>query len=139
MSHPATPRRRVYKVLMNPAGYDPLTADPFDEEGIEEVLCPVVHADQMVGEREAMKRGVTLDQAQNVTSVIVWCAMRRRGFFSGTYEEFRDLSCVDIQNAPRPGEDPEGEEVPPTEEPSGSASTSPEPSPASGSTGLTPN
>lgn len=127
MSHPNTPRRRVYSVTLNPLGYDPLNGDPFDEEGIEEVVVPVVHADQMVGEREAMKRGVTLDEAQNVTSVIVWCAMKRRGLFTGTYESFRDERCLDIANAARPGTDhqaeaeaEEGEEVPPTEGPSGS-------------------
>lgn len=140
-SHPSAPRRRVYLVIMNPAGYDPLTADPFDEAGIEEVIVPVLHADQMVGEREAMKLGITLDQPQNVTSVIVYCAMKRRGLYPGTYPEFRDLGCVDIKDAPRPAGavDTEADVIPPTEVSPESVSTSPGTSLASGSTGSTPS
>lgn len=135
---PNAPRRRVYAVHVNPPGYDAATADPFDVEGVTTHLVPVIHADQMVGEREAMKKGLTLDLPQNVTSVIVWSAMRRRGLYTDTYETFRDRDCVGIENAVRPGEDPEGDAVPPTSEPSGSASTSPATSPDSSPTGSTP-
>lgn len=133
--HPDAPRRKVYRVNLNPEGYDPATADPFDEEGITSVVVPVIHADQMVGEREAAKMSLTLDLPQNVTSVIVWCALRRRSLYTGTYHDFRDRDCVSIENASRPS--PEGEVVPPTEGSSGSASTSPGTSPASESTGST--
>lgn len=120
---PNAPRRLVYSVALNPDGYDPATADPFDVEGVTTHLVPVIHADQMVGERTAMAKGITLDLGQNVTSVIVWSAMRRRGLYAGTYEEFRDRDCLSIDNARRPDADPAGDPVPPTSEPSGSESS----------------
>lgn len=125
--------RRVYDVHLNPEGYDPATADPFDVEGVTTHRITVIHADQMVGEREALRRGVTFDQAQNMTSVIVWCALRRLGLYKGKYESFRDVDLLDIGNPDRSQE--QEVEVPPTEEPSGSASNSHEPSPASESIG----
>lgn len=138
--------RRVYDVALNPEDFDPETSDPFDTSGVEVHRVVVIHADQMFGEREALKRGITLDQNQNMTSVIVWCSLKRSGTFTGTYEEFRDRRLLDIANATRPGEgqevDPETggvvEPVHPTEEPSGSNSSSPASSPAS-STGPSPS
>lgn len=138
--------RRVYDVHLNPEGYDPATAaDPFDVSGVVTHRVVVIHADQMVGEREGLRRGITLEQAQNITSVIVWCALRRLRVYADTYEAFRDRALLDITNPDRPEEgqtrDSSGnveEEVPPTGEPSPSASGSHTTTPDSSPTGLTP-
>lgn len=140
--------RRVYDVALNPESFDPLTSDPFDETGVTVHRVTVIHADQMLGEREAMRRGITTEQPQNMTSVIVWCAMRRAGLFTGTYEEFRDARLLDIGNPDRPGEGQEVtaagsvvEDVPPTVGRSDSASSWPgsSPVPLSGSTPTSTN
>lgn len=138
-------KRRVYDVALNPESFDPETSDPFDTSGVEVHRVVVIHADQMFGEREAMKRGITTDAAQNMTSVIVWCALRRSAKFDGTYEDFRDRRLLDILNPERPDEGQEREHdgsvvetVPPTTEPYGSASSSPVVTTGPESTGSTP-
>lgn len=127
--------RRVYDVHLNPAGYDPTTADPFDVAGVTTRRVVVTHADQMRGELEAGKRGLSADQPQNLTSVIVWCALVRTGAYTGKYDQFRNLDCAGMESP-----DPETEAanvVPPTTEPSSYGSDSPITSPAT-PTGQTP-
>lgn len=115
----STITRRVYDVFLNPDSLD-LTADPFNTEGVTCQRVVVTHADQLRGELEGAQRGITLDQPQNITSVIVWCALVRNKLYNRKYESFRDADCADIKSpeAPEVSESP----VPPTVEPSRSDS-----------------
>ena len=125
--------RRVYDVYLNP---DEPSTDPFSTEGVTCHRVVVTHADQLRGELEGAKRGVSLDAGQNITSVIVWCALVRSKLYDRKYESFRDADCADIKS-PRPPE-VAVEPVPPTVEPSPFGSSSPTLSPDSSPIGSTP-
>lgn len=116
-------KRKVYDVHLNPDGYDPATADPFDVSDITTHRVVVTHADQMRGELEAGKRGIPDSAGQNLTSVILWCALTRTGVYAGKYDQFRNADCAGMEYVD-PDESGEPAEVPPTAEPSGSASSS---------------
>lgn len=133
----STITRKVYDVFINPDDLD-LASDPFSTEGVVCHRVTVTHADQLKGELEAAKRGIDSRLGTTITSVILWSALVRLGLYDRKYESFRDADCADLQSVTPPGEAPEGVPVPPTEEPSGSASPSPTTSPDSSPTGSTP-
>ena len=97
-----TIRRKVYDVHLNPPTYDP-AVDPFDTTGITTHRVVVTHGDQLRGELEAGKRGLTLDAGQNVTSLILWLALKRTGVYTGRYEQFEgEVAALESVDPPAP-------------------------------------
>lgn len=127
--------RLVYDVHLNPDDYDP-KADPFNTDGVVVHRVVVTHADQLRGEMESARRGITDARlGQAMTSIILWVALVRLGLYERTYESFRDADCALMESVRAPQEDVV---VPPTVEPQGSESASPIPSPDSSPIGSTP-
>lgn len=77
-------------------------------------------ADMMVGEETAARNGMANMEVHRIGTTVCWvhAASRRLGIFTGEFQQFRAL----LAHIEEHGEAPE---VPPTEEPSGSDSSSP--------------
>ncbi len=100
------------------------TGPPTD---VAEVETEVTFADQLRGEKEAFKQGVSLDLPLNMTVVMCWCALVREGKYTKDFQTFK-AAVRDIQK--HKGEEVE---VDPTQPAASTEPSSPSPtgSPAS--------
>lgn len=112
-------KRQTFTVyLNNPDGPDPI-----------ELVTVVTFADQLRGEKEAYKQGISQELALATTTVMVWCALVREGQYAADFQTFK-ADVLDLEK--HRGADTD---VDPTRlDPSGPPSLSPTGSPGSLST-----
>lgn len=96
-----------------------------DDPTLVEHRLEITPGDQFRAELEAAKHGLEVKRSpiQVTAGVWSWCALVRLGLYSEGYQKYvnRDLYAFELER--------EAIDVPPTQEPSGSASPSPTSSP----------
>lgn len=94
--NPHTPpklHRRSYWVWMNtPATEDQPAAIA------EAVAVEVTYADQLRGELEAAKHGISMAvQPMAIATIWVWCAMVRQGLYADLFMQFKSTDLAELQ------------------------------------------
>lgn len=105
--------------------------DPLNVSHIE-LDTEVIFADQLRGELEARKHGISLDLQLHSTTVMIWCALVREGKYEKDFQTFKTGDLLDFQKHEATDVDPTQPGAP-TGSPSSSPTTSP-PSPTPGGT-----
>lgn len=82
--------RRVFAVFVLES------PDEGEAETITEHRLEISFADQLRGELEAPRHGITTEQPMHLATVWAWCAMTRLGLYTKPYQEFKTRDLVDL-------------------------------------------
>lgn len=93
--------------------------NPKDDGDPREVVADVRHVDRLTAERSLVALGAN-GLPLTMTTAWAWAALKRAGEYDGPFERFMHVDCLNLEPL-----DDEDDEIPPTEEPTGSPSPSP--------------
>jgi hypothetical protein len=105
MQTPPKLHRRSYWEWLN----DPANPD-VSPDLLEAVSVEVTYADQLRGELEVAKQGITMDKAPMTTATVwVWCAMVRTKLYANNFATFKnsDLAGMEPITTPDDEESPD--------------------------------
>lgn len=112
MTNPTPPKlhRRTYWVWMNTPATDTEPAGVAEAVPVE-----VRYADQLRGELEVAKQGLSMANApMHVATVWIWCAMVRTGQYGDKFLAFKNTDLAELEPVADPDEDPDSETPDPT-------------------------
>lgn len=101
------------------------TQDGTDPESTD---VRIRHVDRLTAERTMTQMGMGTDQglAIHMQTAWAWAALKREGIYTGPFDRFMAVDCLDLEDAGEEDVDPT-EPGPITDSPSLSLSQSPEP------------